>query len=204
MRFKEGLLISLVFLIALALAFPYDSLLRYRLARSFPALRYGSLSAAPWEASLTEINFQTAENRNFLIDEMRIRPAGIFPPAFKADIKRGSGQISANISGRPGHLRFDAVVSNAQLQEFLPDALAGIQMEVSAVAAGQINAGAGNITLSEIHVKSNSGGFEGTGEIRPAFPLKSATLYVKGQANLAGQLIPLDKAISLGDFLPAK
>ncbi len=202
MRLKEVLLIGLVFLIVLSLAFPYDSLLRSRLARSFPTLRYGSLSAAPWGVRLTEINFQTGQDRKFLIDEVRVWPAGLFPPAVKADIKRGSGRISAKISCRPGHLRFDAVVSNAQLQEFLPDILMGIQMEVTAVAAGQMEAGTGTITLSEIHVKSSSGGFEGTGEMRPAFPLKSATLVLKGQANLAGQTMPVDKTIALGDFFP--
>lgn len=205
MRLKTAILIALVFLLALVAAFPYETLLRYKLSHAFPNLRYESLSAAPWGVRLTGVHAQVTLDQAVVFDRVRIWPSGIFPPAFKMELIRGAGRISAECSFRKKQMTVDVAVADAELHHIVPALSAGLHLTVNVRAAGRVDLQTkeGSIVLTEIRVTSGNGGFEGTGEIRPVFPLPSVTLYLKGNAIVGSQTIPVDKAVPLADFLSA-
>lgn len=244
MRLKSTVLIALVFFVILGLAFPYDSLVRHRLAGLWPSVRYDALSAAPWGVRLQGVRVPMNDGRVVLIEEARVAPAGLFPPAIKFQIKQGPGRIDARLGGfQFSRLNFHAAVQDAPIQEFVSGLPAGLRLIVNADGSGafdgrtrQILQGSrfsatasgdwsgisglalvfgnilqeGKITiemnegaylLKEIHVKADNGAFDGTGEIRPTYPLKSATLILKGQAQIGAQTLTIDKSIPIADIL---
>lgn len=63
---------------------------------------------------------------------------------------------------------------------------------------------AGDLELEKIHMKSDVVSFDGTGALRPAFPLKAATLFLKGDGMIGSRPVSIDKSIPLAQILSSE
>jgi hypothetical protein len=175
------------------IAFPYDAVLRFALKHKAKSVAYESLSASLWGARLSNVRLNLSPQRTLLFDECRIRPAGIFPPAVRLELAQNSGKAVLTCSGwRMNRLTVEVKATDLQVDGFL---LKEVRI------AGRTGEEA--IQLTEILLKTDQGGFEGTGEIRPARPIRQATLIIKGQAMLGSTAMPIDKSILLSAFFPS-
>lgn len=199
MRVKEVFLVSAFFLAALILVFPYDAAVRYGLARFVPPLRYETLQASPWGGvRMGGVTLQAPSGQKMMAEQLRIRPAGIFPPKCRIETTNGRGQITAFVWGSPRRPHFQ--ISAVNPQEFVSVFRNSAGFSVDVNASGQFEVRENVIHVQEIHMKADIGGFEGTAELQPAFPLKSAVLHLKGVAVVGGQSLPMDKSIVLSDL----
>ena len=199
MRVKEVFLVSVFFLAALILVFPYDAAVRYGLASYVPHLRYETLHATPWGGlSLGGVSLQSPSGQKMMAELLLLRPAGIFPPKFRMDTTNGRGQVTAFVWGTPRRPHFK--ISAVNPQEFVSAFRSIAQLAVHLNASGQFEMKENVIHAPEIHMKADVGGFDGSAEVRPAFPLKSAVLHLKGAAVVGGQSMPMDKSIVLSDL----
>lgn len=184
MRLKVILGAGLVFFITLFLTFPYDTVVRYQLSKSCPNVQYSALTASWREIRLTGVQAPLDADRRVRFDQVRLSPAGIFPPLLKIEIMLGQGRAKVMIRGNRNQIRFDVNVSDFPIQEMFSASESPTPAAPTAPPSGL------QLTV----------GFEGSGTLSLAFPLKSARLDLKGQAVMAGQNIPIDKSISLEEM----
>lgn len=234
---------SILFFLILLTFFPYASLIQYRLAPYSPALQYKSLRAAPWYGiRMTGIQVKTSTGRNLVADQIRIWPAGLFPPRFSVEMNQNGSTAKGQFWGTSATLiHFEGNVDNAR--EFISDKSGGLNLTLRAKISGHvdftrfrildgtrltldasgdlpgISAWAsllGNrleeatfsfeligdiIRMATVRMKGDAASFEGSAEIRPSYPLKNASMHLKGQAMVSGQAVPFVKSIPLAELL---
>lgn len=257
MRFRSVLLSVGLFLLALILFFPYDSLVRWKLCEMAPALQYESLEASPWSGvHLRGVRYAPAPALEIRAATVILAPAGFRITRWRVVVESGESRVEVILSGKPARMTFHVTASVVDVRDFAPSLPSELRIGFGAQGEGavslrplRVGPGAkmtvdrisgempsqsriaqaaeralgmtgwasmwGNaikegrieietqgdaLQFKSIHVKTD-GEFNGSAEMKPAWPLSAARLRVQGQATLSDRTIPIDNTIVIGDLL---
>ncbi len=193
MNWKPILLAAVAFILTLVLFFPYDSVIRYRLEQVAPALHYDDVTASPWAGiRLTGVRYDFTAYFSLTVDEIHIRPSGIFPLKWKISLVRGDGRMEAIAAGSPERLTFDARATHCDVSQWIPAIGHDLKLEVDARSAGAVGLRPFQIFDGATFVVERM-----TGEIPPTSRLAKAgeqALGMPGWASMWGSTIKEGRA----------
>ncbi len=111
----------LIFLLALAVFFPYESFLRYQISRLIPNLACDTMEASVWSGiRLGHVRMiaSGASSGGPAADEIRITLASLVPPKARIRIARGQGNIDITAGGPRDAIRFTINAPGLQVAEW--------------------------------------------------------------------------------------